>query len=612
MILQALTEYYQAKANKNEIVKLGWTKERIGFLLAINERGELLNIIPHVKEESFGKKTKLVNILETVPEKATGRTGNSIVPNFLSDKAAYLLGLDTKGDVDKAQRSFAAARVYHKEILRDFDDPASRAIKNFFGNWSMDRLWDNQKFEETAQTIKDENITFLIYYDDGKIEMANKNVHLHEAWQKYQESQIADEVITCLVTGKKAPITPLHASIRGIPGTKAEPKLIGYKPPAFDSYGSDGKNRPKGYNSPIGKFASFAYSTALNHLLASDKNRIRIGDTTILYWAADGNDEIVDMFNLMYGMPHDDEKELDGIMKHLAKGELPDKVDVETKFYVLGLSPNAARISVRFFFEDKFGNYLTHLQNHYQQLAIVHSDNEREYLRPYMLIESIRTQGIQNENYKNLLTADIMKSILLGTPYPRSLVSGVLQRIQREQDNKDKGLYRVTRARVAILKAYLLRQSKIKDKEMITVALNKDWKNKAYVLGRLFSVLEDLQKDASGIVNSSVKATYFTSASTTPRMVFPRLMQLSTVYMNKFSGEKEYLRAVYDKKIGDLYNLLDAGEETFPKHFSEEEQCLFILGYYHERKAIKVKKKSSEGEDNLKNNEQEEIKNDGN
>ena len=176
---------------------------------------------------------------------------------------------------------------------------------------------------------------------------------------------------TCLVTGKKDEIARIHSTIKGVQGAQSSgAALVSFNAPAFESYGKE-----QSYNAPVGRYAAFAYTTALNYLLAQRDYVFQFGDTTVVFWAEDGEEVYQD---LLCGFlePRDDNQEIiKSIFKNLKERRAIDvngiKLNINQKFYVLGLAPNAARLAVRFFYEDSFGKILDHLQKHYNRMKLV-------------------------------------------------------------------------------------------------------------------------------------------------------------------------------------------------------------------------------------------------
>jgi CRISPR-associated protein Csd1 len=171
----------------------------------------------------------------------------------------------------------------------------------------------------------------------------------------------------------------------------------------------------------------------------------------------------------------------------------------------------------------------------------------------------------------------------------------MLNRIRHDTDEtNDKGRLRnvkINYIRTAYLKAHLIRKYKHQKvnpyKEALQMSLNETYANPAYVLGRLFAVLEKLQREAIGQnINATIKDRYFTSACASPASVFPTLLRLS----HHWTTKAEY-GGVSDRKIQDLLDMLEA--KVFPPRLSLDEQGVFVLGYYHQRVAFYVKKEDN-------------------
>lgn len=119
------------------------------------------------------------------------------------------------------------------------------------------------------------------------------------------------------------------------------------------------------------------------------------------------------------------------------------------------------------------------------------------------------------------------------------------------------------------------------------MSLNEQSDHPAYLLGRLFAVLEKVQQEAIGDVNASIKDRYFTSACASPASVFPILLRLSQHHISKVNAH------YHDKRIEDILNRLDIEENAIPAHLSLDDQGAFILGYYHQRKDLWTSRKSN-------------------
>ena len=356
--------------------------------------------------------------------------------------------------------------------------------------------------------------------------------------------------------------------------------MVSFNAPAFESYGKE-----QSYNAPVGRYAEFAYTTALNHLLSQRDYVFQLGDAMIVFWAENGEEVYQDLFMAAANPKPDVEKELKELFTKLKIGNAvriqDQNLDTGQKFYILALAPNAARLSVRFFYENSFGNILKNLAAHYQRMELVKPAWEtREYLGIRdMLFETVNLKSKDKSPISNM-AAMVLQSILSGGKYPESLFTDTLIRIRAEQGN-------VTWGRAGIIKAYLI-QNRHRERGEKYMGLNVNRKDAAYVLGRLFSVLESIQMDANPGIKATIRDRYFNSACAAPASVFPVLIKLKNSHMKKLEREKESTKIYYEKIITEIMEKL----EQFPKKLSLEGQGDFVLGYYHQ-----VQKKFEKRED---------------
>jgi CRISPR-associated protein Csd1 len=134
------------------------------------------------------------------------------------------------------------------------------------------------------------------------------------------------------------------------------------------------------------------------------------------------------------------------------------------------------------------------------------------------------------------------------------------------------------------------------------VALDKNNRTTAYLLGRLFASLESIQQATTPNINSTIKDRYFNAACATPQKTFSYLLKLSNSHIKKLLREKRGLAITLEKEKGEIFDLLDAGNGMFPVRLSLEEQGMFIGGYYHQTqekfRAIKEKNDRADSSDN--------------
>lgn len=612
MILQALTSLYEALAQKGEISKEGWSREKISFALSIDEEGNLLRVTPLFDTVDGPKgKTREVPQKMTVPA-AVKRTSGAAA-NFLWDNSSYILGVSLKKGEDDAEREkrrnkdikcFEACRELHHSMLDGMEYPAAKAVLNFLDKWEPQKAEENNLVAQYAKEILS-GANMVFRFNGGYV---HDDPQLASVWQKANAKQ-KDNIGQCLVTGALDEIQNTHPTIKGVQGAQSSgAALVSFNASAFCSY-----NKEQNQNAPVGKYAAFAYTTALNHLLADRKNVHRIGDAAVVCWAENADKQYEDFAaDLFFGDGDGDQSDeqwlsaLQASVELLAKG-LPCReldLDPERKFYILGISPNAARLAVRFFYCDSFGNIVKNIKAHYDRLEIVRPSYDKFPILPLwkLLSATNRTIKKKNDNGTNAERSDsedsdkskdktqnsamagaVARAVFSGGRYPASLLECTFLRIKAERN--------ITRERAAIIKAYYLRNPNEKcPKEVLTVSLNENSKNIPYTLGRLFSVYEEIQKEANlrnpgnpGI-NTTIKDRYFGSAAAMPATVFPILSNLAQKHLRKLSDKQ---RIYLDKKVMTLKSVLG---EQYPAHMSLPEQGSFDLGYYHQTQARYTKK----------------------
>ena len=561
MILQALTQYYEDLVAQGIIAKPGWSKTKISYALCISESGELEQVIP-LLEDTGGKRPQPQQFNLPAPVKRTV----GIAANFLWDNSGYLLGVDAKGNPERSKKCFEACRKLYHQLLDEVESPEARGLLLFFDRWKPEAAAEHPALlADFAAITSGANLVFRMsgqYLHDDPL--------IRRAWQSYYDHREGEKQ-QCLVTGLEDVIEPVHPSIKGVEGAQSSgAAIVSFNAPAFCSYG-----QKQSYNAPVGKYAAFAYTSALNYLLSDRENVQRIGDTTVVCWAEGAEPQYQAFtFAALFGKQAADlsEDDLRDAVKKLAAGEpVPErKLNPDRKFYILGLSPNAARLSVRFFYRDTFGNLMKNVNAHHQRMEIVRPSFDRYATIPLwaMLRETVNP----NSRYKAaspVLAGAVARAIFTGGLYPAALLEHTMLRIRAEHD--------INRGKAAIIKAYYLRNpNEDCPKEVLTVALNEASTNPAYTLGRLFSVYEAVQTAANPGINATIKDKYFNSASSTPATIFPILDNLCQKHLRKLSTGS---RIWYENQIMALTGVL--GEE-YPAHLNLPQQGSFNLGYYHQ------------------------------
>ena len=579
MILQILlVEHYEDLAAQGKLARPGWSDSNITYALYINDAGELEQAVSLKREEDRGKKKVSVPRPMSLP--APVKRSSGVSSNFLWDNSSYILGIDEKGKPKRSLECFSACKVLHHQLLDGIDSPAARAVLAFFDHWDPAKAREHPALADKLEDILAGGS--LVFKCEGGF--PQEDALIRSAWQTHYDSVGDSPELVCLVTGKKGAAEAVHPSVKGVAGAQSVgAALVSFNGEAFCSYG-----REQSLNAPTSKYAAFAYTSALNHLLADRDYVGKIGDTTVLFWAS-GGQRAYQSFSVasLFGAPTTySVSDLQKMTLDLCQGKPvlfeETQLDPKTTFYILGLSPNAARLSVRFFLKNSFGAFIRNIQAHQQRLEIVRPSFDKfETIPLWKLLDETVNQNSRDKSPTPGIAGETLRAILNNTCYPASLLNGTVLRIRAERE--------ITRGRAAILKAYYMKNPHPDiPKEVLTVSLNPDSTNIPYNLGRLFSVLEAIQSAANPGINATIKDKYFNSASATPSRIFPLLMNLAQKHMRKL--DKGWSIS-YSKQLTELTGKLG---ETFPDRLSLPQQGAFQLGYYHQTQARYTKKEEAE------------------
>ena len=581
MILQALTEYYRALERQGKIAAPGWGPVKVSFALCIGDDGTLQQAVSVQTEQVRGKKTVLAPRVVSLPAPVKRTVG--VAANFLCDNSSYMLGVDDKGKPERTRLCFETCKALHEQALDGVDSPAARAILAFFRAWEPEKARENAALlEHLEEILAGGNLVFRT--EEGFV---HDDPAVRQAWEAYYNTSGDGPQGVCLVTGEQGPIESVHPAIKNVAGAQSSgAALVSFNAPAFCSYGKE-----QNLNAPTGKYAAFAYTAALNHLLADREHVYRVGDATVVCWAKGGGSFYQSLFGwaaMGQSEPSYDESELRGMVKRLCRGEAVDfhaeHLDPGMDFYVLGLSPNASRLSVRFFLRNTFGGFLRNAEAHQERLKIVRPSFDKfEGLPLWKLLGETVNQNTRDKVPTPELAGEVVRAILTDTRYPATLLNGATLRIRAERE--------VTRGRAAILKAYYLKNPHPDvPKEVLTVGLNEGSTHIPYTLGRVFSVLEAIQSAANPGVKTTIKDKYFNSAAATPAVIFPLLISLAQKHLKKLRGSNTGLAIALDKQLTDLLNRLG---ENYPTRMNLPQQGAFQLGYYQQLQARYQKKEEN-------------------
>ena len=567
MLLQSLVKLYEAWAEKGEIEKLGWNPVKISYGISLDEEGNVDEII-HLKTNA-PKGNKEIPSPISLPMPVKRSVG--VASNFLYDNVTYVFGYDNSNKPDRAKQCFDCFRNVGNKVLENTDDEFSTVIKKFlqkdyseFENLS-DLLTNLNCTETTVDDILNKGANLLLM-PLGKFPTDSKAIC--ESWNSYYEHSDAPKGV-CLVTGKDDHIAKLHPVIKNIRGAQAAgASLVSFNATAFNSYGKE-----NGYNAPVSEYAAFAYASALNKLVSDNDHRVFAGDTTVVCWTEDGESAYQDVFAGIFNS--DDEvkqKDLHDTILSIVNGNevkwegIP--LNPSNNFYILGISPNSARLSVRFFIQNTFGKVMENLLKNQQRMEMVKPGFEKfNYIPLWRILGETVNKKSRDKKCKPHLAGDVLNSIINDYNYPSTLYYGILGRISAEQN--------INWVKASVLKAYLLKNYDSKYKEEITVDYNENSNNKAYLLGVLFSNLEEIQNTANPGIKSTIRDRYFTAASSTPSRVFPILIDLAQNHIKKIPnvGAKVNCQKMLTETMSKL-------GDKFPNRLKLDEKGMFQLGYY--------------------------------
>ncbi|MEQ8965222.1 MAG: type I-C CRISPR-associated protein Cas8c/Csd1 [Azospirillaceae bacterium] len=588
-ILQALVGYYDRLAARDPdpltgepaIEPLGYSREKISFAIMLDGDGKPIDVRDLRERDKKGKPHPRPMIVPAAVKRSSG-----IAPNLLWDKSSYMLGR-TAGECKRVLAERDAFRQRHLDLLAESDDPGLVALQRFLMTWTPERF-DAPPFVEE---MLDANLVFRLDGDAGLI-------HEREAAKALvaRAEPVAGADNLCLVTGRRAAVQRLHPSIRGVDGAQSSgASLVSFNIAASESHGKE-----QGDNAPTSAEAAFKYGAALNRLLdrADPRHRLAVGDTTVVFWAEAsgagaeaGAAAAEDLFGaLLAPPPPTDEAEaakLNDALGSLRHGRPVDAlalgVESGTRFHVLGLAPNAARLSVRFWLVDTIDAFAARLAEHHGDLDIAPRPWQRPPSVGYLLRRTAALQA-KADNVPPLLGGEVLRAILAGTRYPRALLAATIMRL-RAGDDPGEGWH------AAACRAVLAREARLRlppdrraefdpRREGLPVSLDRDNSDPAYQLGRLFAALETGQRMALGRVNATIRDRYFGAASATPAGVFPLLLRGVQAHLGKLrkSGKDSWL----EREIEQITTHLPP---SLPRSLKLEAQGRFALGYYHQRAA---------------------------
>jgi len=579
MILQSLNQLYRRLP---DIDRPGFAPMGLSWAIVLSSTGELQSLHPLRQKADRG--SKLIPTPMSAPSPGKRTSGDKA--GFVADKTDYVLGFDpiATNDVkaaEKLTKRFQLFRDTHLAARDRISHPDFDLVCRFLETWNPQAPDLSDRLSNAANAPTDEivgsNVTFQI---SGKTTFVHQLPEVIDYWSNLNAADTESPQGFCLISGQLQPLARLHdPAIKGVAGAQSSgASIVSFNLGAFTSYGKE-----QGLNAPVGSASAFAYCTTLNWLLARKERRFRIGDATTVFWTDESTPAETLLPWMMSGVPDAEDTttklRVRDILDKISRGTLgrDELGDPDVSYYILGLSPNASRLSVRFWHTGHLGELIDNLKLYLNQLELVRQWDETNSKNPEPIHPSsyqlLRQTAREADGIPPLLGGALMRSILLGADYPSGLITAVHNRIRAERD--------VTYLKAAILKAWLIRNHQ----QSVTTMLDETNTNPGYRLGRLFAVLEKAQQDALPGINSTIRDRFYAGASATPRAVFGRLLRTYQHHLGKLGTGARIFR---EKQTQEILSTLN----DFPAHLNLQDQSQFALGYYHQRKDFFTKKET--------------------
>ena len=586
MIIQALKEYYDRKSlsssDDGNIPTEGFENKELPFLIVIDKDGKFLNL-EDTREDKRGKSFMVPRSVKRSGKKSYETTF------LLWDHVGYVLGTSKStiqhNDQATEERAAKQNETWRKSLkeLSEFlkEDEGIKAVVAFYEKNEDQKVWGTPNIKDCL-SINGCNMSFRLNTD---VEPVVCRQAVREYVKKVASTAVYEDGVStdqdsrwgvCSVTGEDGEIARIHGAT---PIGKDAKSLIGIqRDSGYDSYGKE-----QGYNAPVIKSTEFAYVTALNILLKS-KQRMNLGGITTVFWS-EKNDKLESDFSTYFEEPAKDNpdanaKKIRELFNSVESGAFAGDKG-QTKFYILGLSPNSARIAVRFWDVKTIKELASNIKEYFEDMSIVKSSKEPEFYSLWRILVNISIQD-RSENIPPNMAGEFMKSILNGTPFPETVIRAAVRRIRSDTE------FRVKAVRASVIKAYLNRYDRFypnKTYKEVEMSLDKNQTSIGYLLGRLFAVFEKIQEEANPGLNATIRERFYGSASSTPVMAFPTLLKLKNHHLAKMENKGRVIN--FEKIIGEIMSNI----EEFPTHINLHEQGLFAIGYYHQRQSFFDKSK---------------------
>ena len=580
----------------DEAPALGFEKRTLDYVLTINPDGIFT-----------GEILEDTHCIVACPP--SNKTGKKAPANILYDKAQYMLNFDP--DVQDEPCEFCKMIIVMVNELVDLYPQRAdfKALQKFYDLREYKQVANNELYKKLKNG---KAISFRVIGEEKPVCAFSDELddYLHRLAKN-------KKIARCLVSGRKDNICLTFGIVPLGKATKG--KIVSFN----EERGYDSQGKSKGENAPISIYEEYAYIAALKRLTNSEDNSLKIFvkdpktnkpiiDRILVYWSsAQNKDDIEAIENPQKVFAHLDKYDPDDVVNvknfftDVKKKGINGEYGKEN-YYFLELVPTSkGRIAISFWNKCSIIDFADIVMRHFDAMNLKTYNNITIRYDALNMVNAVspykKSNGRTEYNRIPNMIDSVFRSIFSGTLYPEVLLKASINRIMAEQNRPDTesdeywDFERRDAERAAICKAFLYRnynQTNIKN------MLNEEIKDKGYLCGRLFAVLERTQElanhETDNVWKSDLRSKYMNAAMTTPAIVFPAILANSNYYLDKLSNIK-YIEELKQSIIDGLaINKKSNSIEFFPKTLSVVEQGNFFVGYYQQRTIFMNKRKPTE------------------
>ena len=574
MLLQRLAEYAdRARESEPESLPPPYYRLRpVRWVILLEDDGT--PSVPEMKDLSDDKHPS--GDLKPVPY--VNRSGVRPPPMLLADDLRYVTGFAAddsereRGESDRKNSEFIGLVNAWRDSAPD--DPVAEAVASFY---------EHGLHRELAAPPSSAKATDVAAIMVGS-QWAHRQPSAEEFWAGVVRARKSSDVTgICLVCGAVSPLLntiPEMVKAGAIPagtGRGRDAALVSVNNPA---QGRGGKLQLA--SSPVCDRCGSAAMSALNALLADKSSRYRTANSVLAWWVRDGRKlPMMDWLNNPEaGQVAEFFKELRRPRRTAALG----RIDADA-FCAVTLGVNQARVVVRDWLEVPLRDLQKRLERWDADHAVTDLWRDGPQLVPLWLMAASAGRWGADGGRERYLTGfvpdgcerDLLLAALRGTPPPGYLLAHLLQRIRADRH--------VDLPRAALLRLILARSTNRPRKESYMTGLDPDLPSPPYQCGRMFAVLEDIQRAALGRdVNTTIADKYLPAASATPLAILTMLRKNANGHLKRIRRTNAGAYFALSSRLDEVIEHISPNH-GIPATLALAGQAEFILGYHHQRAA---------------------------